>query len=339
MAGSSYPFDDGPGATITEDQWSYLMRDAVGTGVHEANTAPGPEGQELKVFSLAEPGLIYVRPGRASSSGFHYQQGAIETIAVAANASATQDRIDLMVLRLDLTTNTIALETKLGTPSDTPVAPSLAATEMSLASFRVRKSSNTVLANEVTDLRSFIGRRMTVTNLGNTGREGDIQYVPFFESWQGVVPGGFSKDFAFAEDLTDHAAASDPHPNYARDSDFTGSTVSITAASLITLNLNYGRSINLPGGFKLIHLNLYGTFNGATDQGGYTLGQIDSSAYWPSFSHFYSANQWKFQNSTDDIPLIVRVDPTGQIVADNDTFLMGASRFAISAFYFKGTGV
>lgn len=340
MTGLSYPFDSGPGASITEDQWSHLMRDAVGTGVHEAGTTPGPNGSELKVFSLAEVGLVHLNPGRATLDGFHYQQGGAEVLTVTANANVTQDRIDAVVLRLDLTTNAITIVTKLGVPDNTPVSPAISSNELLLATYRVRKNSNTVLTNEVTDKRVFVGRRITVTDMGGTGREGDIQYTPTLDKWLGVVGGGFTEAFAFNSDITAHAGASDPHPQYltAAEGNVTATTSTLTADPNVTTYTAYCRSLNLPGGYKIVNLSVYGHFDATNNQSSYIIYTIDDPNLRPNFSHRIPGHQWKFTNSSDDYPLIVRVDPSGQIRTDV-TQLMGDTNFLFHCTYFRGTGV
>jgi hypothetical protein len=337
MAGNSYPFDDGPGSTISEDQWSYLMRDAVGTGVHEGASVPGPQGAELEVFSLAEPGIVYVRSGRATISGFHYQQSGTETLAVTANANPSQSRIDAVVLRLDVDTNAIVLEIKLGTPSGTPVPPSLASNEMLLATIRVRPSTNSVLVNEVTDGRLFIGRRLQIVDVGGIGREGDIQYSPTLDTFFGVVDGGDKKQLAYYSDLTDHTAAANPHPQYAQTSGFSVTTGSLTPSPLVSTFAAYCRSLNFPGGFSLVKVYAYAHFNG-TSSDDTLLYTISSTALRPSVSLRFAGNQWRVSNSTDDYPFVIRIDPDGSIRGDQ-TWMVGDNNFVFNVDFLRGPGL
>lgn len=341
MSGLSYPFDSGPGATITEDQWSYLMKDAVGTGVHEVGTYPGPLDNQLQVFTLVEPGLLHVNPGRASINGFHYQQSGADVLTVTANPNVTQDRIDAAVLRLDLTTNGITLEAKLGSPSSSPVPPAISANELLLATFRVRSNSSSVVSGEVDDKRSFIGRRITVSDQGGTGRMGDIRYSPTLDSWSGVVEGGFTKSFAFTSDILDHTAAADPHPQYmtAAETNTTASTGTLSADPLMSTFASYHRCLNLPGGFKIVMFYYYGQFNGADQASAFTMFTMSDASMRPNFNLRYVGHQWKFSNSTDDIPLIVTVEASGAVKAGAETWLMGSAKVLVTGTYFKGTGV
>ena len=344
MAGFSYPFDSGPGSTVTEDQWSYLMRDAVGTGVHEAGKTPGPLGTELKVTSLGEGGIVYLAGGRATISGFHYQQSGSEVLTVTANSNPTLDRIDAVVLRLDLDTNTISIQTKLGSPASSPAPPAIATNELLLATYRVRKSSNLVLPNEVEDRRQFIGRRVGIVDngLNSAQREGDIEYSPTANKFYGNVDNAGSREqFAYWSDLQAHVGAADPHPQYLTEAEGFSSVSSgvITPSPTMTTFATYHRAINLPGGFKVVMFYYYGQFNGADNPGVFTIFTMSTPELRPNFSFRYAGHQYKFTNSSDDIPLVVTVNPSGSVVAGGDTWLLGGAFVLVNGMYFKGTGL
>ena len=343
MAGFSYPFDDGPGSTITEDQWSHLMMDAVGTGVHEVGEPPGPKSNELRVFSLAEPGLIYVYGGRATIQGFHYHQSGTETITVTANSNPTQDRIDAIVLRLDLATNAITLETKPGSPADNPVPPAITASELVLATFRVRKNSSLVLANEVTDRRKWVGRRMGV-GIASDFREGDVYYSPNAERWFGIDPVGSPKGLAFTSELQDHVNASDPHPQYLTSSEgnaaynVTGGSVDLSFDPLWE-NIGYTwRKLNLPGGYGIVNFYIWTKYTGVTTDESPRIGTLTNPSYYPNYTHIYVAHQWIYSNSTDDIPMLVAVNADGTVQARN-LRVMGGAFLNVGGTYFTGPGV
>jgi hypothetical protein len=338
MAGLSYPFDSGPGSTITEDQWSYLVKDSLGDGVHEDDNAP--YSGELEVFTTAEPGIINIRAGRASIDGFHYQQSGDDIIAVTANANVTLDRMDAVVLRLDLSTDAITVETKLGVPASSPSPPAIDSNEMVLALFVVPKNSSTVL--DVTDMRTYVGRRMLVSRSSNpVGRQGDLIYFPDSDRWSGVRAGAVPTPLAFEEEIDDHVAASDPHPQYMTQAE-TNSTVttgSLSFSPSVTPHASYCRAINLPGGFSIVNIYVYGTFNGADNEGAFTLCTISTTALRPNFLFRFVGHQWEFSNSTDDIPLVVGVNTDGAISSTGQTWLMGGSRILFNVTYFKGPGV
>lgn len=338
MAGSSYPFDDGPGSTITEDQWSFLMRDAVGNGVHEGlagGSGPGLESLDLRVTSLEEPGTLHLRRGRATISGFHYYQATDDVIAFNANTDPNNDRIDAVSLVLDLTANEISVVVKQGTPASTPAAPALEGShELRLAEFRVRRNANVVLSNEVTDRRSFIGRRVGFgSGMPNTAREGDITYVPQLESWLLYKADGGSTAISTAEDLATHRDSTNPHPNLLSASFF-----SITPDSLVGNIAVATRALNLPGGFKLVNLYWYAKFQGATDQSGYILGVIDDAPYRPPVTLRFPGQQFRGVNETAEYPFVARIDPDGTIRC-SDTRLMGNAWFIFNAMYFVGPGL
>jgi hypothetical protein len=341
MAGLSYPFDSGPGSTITEDQWSYLVKDSLGDGVHEDDNAP--YSGELEVFTTAEPGIINIRAGRASIDGFHYQQSGDDIIAVTANANVTLDRMDAVVLRLDLSTDAITVETKLGVPASSPSPPAIDSNEMVLALFVVPKNSSTVL--DVTDMRTYVGRRMLVSRSSNpVGRQGDLVYFPDSDRWSGVRAGAVPTTLAFEEEIDDHIAALDPHPQYWTPAEgktvASGSSGILTAAPLVTTFGAYCRGLKLPGGeFWIVHLYLNLQWNGADNPGNTTLVTINVPELRPNFSFSISGNQYEFANSTDDIPLIAAVNPSGSVQAGGNTWLMGGARLVINTQYFTGPGV
>lgn len=341
MAGFSYPFDDGPGASITEDQWSHMMRDAVGTGVHETNPSSAPLGNGLEVFSIEEPGIVRVRPGRATIDGFHYQQSGTEILAVAQNAHATQSRIDMVLLRLDLDTNEIALEVRQGANASSPVPPTVGVNELALATFRVRPNTSTILAEEVEDERVFIGRRVQLAHRAHVGNTGDIGYDSFGGRWYGVRPDGIPEAFSHRSELDAHIAAADPHPQYMTlpESTPTVITSTVTASPLVTIHATYHRALMFPGGFGIAHLYLFATFNGADNPGAFTLATISNPALRPNFSFRIVGHQWKFANSTDDWPLVGIINPTGSIQAGESPYLMGEARLLFNLTYFLGPGV
>lgn len=341
MAGLSYPFDDGPGSTITEDQWSFMMRDGIGTGVHEADPSSAPKGNGLEVFSLEEVGIVRVRAGRATINGFHYQQSGTEVIAVTANANATLSRIDAVVLRLDLETNVIALEAKQGVPASSPVPPALDANEMLLGTYRVRPSTSTVLSDEVEDGRVFVGRRLQLAHRGFVGNPGDMGYDDFAARWYGVTDEGFIEYFALTDEITAHTGAVDPHPQYTTLSEVSeiATTSNLTLSPLVTANAAYCRAINFPGGHRLVHLYFYGNYGGTDNPGNFTLFTIQNPSYRPSVTFRVAGHQYEFANSTDDIPLVVRINTTGDVSAGGDTFLMGGAQILLNTMWWVGSGV
>lgn len=97
--------------------------------------------------------------------GHFYSSTAQETLAISA--SSTNPRIDLVVLRLDPTANTIVLAVKTGTAAASPVAPALTQSdvdvyELAIAQVNIAANATTIAAGNVTDLRSFMGSQFGV---------------------------------------------------------------------------------------------------------------------------------------------------------------------------------
>ena len=95
---------------------------------------------------------IRVAVGFAIVNGYYLYQDVIKSITVTKNS--TYDRIDRVVVRLDVSNMTVSIELKQGTASSKPTAPSLTRTssiyELSLAQIYVSSSSG---ITSVTDVR------------------------------------------------------------------------------------------------------------------------------------------------------------------------------------------
>lgn len=175
MAERSYPFDSGPGATVTEDQWSKMADPWQDDGVFAlGNWIPA-----LQLTSAQEALILHIAAGEANIAGFHYELDAPKNVSFATNATANP-RLDRYVLKLDRSTNTIAFLYKQGTAAASPIAPSVYkgndAPEILIATFQVRANSSTVLPADIIDDREFAGRRIRTGESG-FGR-GNIHYRP-----------------------------------------------------------------------------------------------------------------------------------------------------------------
>lgn len=154
MAQTSWPFDN---ADTTEAQYSQLFRRLQSSGVSGA-----PSTTDLKVTGDSTGMNVKVAAGYAIVRGHAYKNDASVTLTIGT-ASASP-RIDLVVLRLDPTANTIVLAVVAGTPGASPVAPSLTQTdegtyEMAIGQVAVGASVSTISAGNVTDIRPFIGNQ------------------------------------------------------------------------------------------------------------------------------------------------------------------------------------
>lgn len=153
MAQNSWPFVGGGGTAVNEDQWSIMARFWAQSGVTDyANM--------LEVYGDSSGRQVKVKTGRACVRGHWYENTAVETVAIAANASGNP-RIDRIVLRLDPSANSIVLAVVQGTPAGSPSAPALTQTdvgtyELTLARVAVANGASTIAAGDVTDERTYV---------------------------------------------------------------------------------------------------------------------------------------------------------------------------------------
>ena len=98
---------------------------------------------------------IKIAAGQAYINGYSYENTADLQKTLTA---VTGSRIDRVVVRLDLTTRTISIAVKSGTPATTPVAPALTRTadvyELGLADIMLTAGTTTVTSAMITDLRT-----------------------------------------------------------------------------------------------------------------------------------------------------------------------------------------
>jgi len=179
MAQISYPFDGGTGATITEQQWSNM----AGIWQDDGVVAGDPSSMSLKVTTLGEPGVIYVETGQAYIAGFYYELTNQLAVGVPEN-DEDDSRIDLVILRLDKSSNGIEVAYKEGIPASSPVPPTLendsSVRELALAQIRMGPHSSSVPNTEpqLVDKRSYIGKRVRPSEDGNAVPVGNVFYKP-----------------------------------------------------------------------------------------------------------------------------------------------------------------
>ncbi|MEU1881896.1 hypothetical protein ABZ470_31740 [Streptosporangium sp. NPDC020072] len=212
MAEVSYPWDSGTGSVITEQQWSSM------SGIWQDNgiVADGPSSMALKVTTLSEPGVIYVETGEAHMVGFHYELNAQLPIAVPANSNGANSRIDLVVLRMNRDTNQIRVAYITGVPASSPVAPALTTTggiyEMALAQIQMGPNATQVPAAEpqLVDKRSFVGKRIRVTEDSTMVPVGSIYYQPSTDKFYGKASGS-PQELGGTPDLSGYALVGHNH--------------------------------------------------------------------------------------------------------------------------------
>jgi hypothetical protein len=173
MAISSFPFDS---QTSSESDWSHLFR--------YLTTMPGggiigaPDGTALKVTGDSTGMNVKVAAGTAIVRGHMIISDAVTTVTIAT-ASASNPRIDSIVLNLDPTANTITITAVTGTAGASPVAPTLTQTDtgvwqLKLADVLVGTSVTSIAPGNVTDARVFAGTDLGVWTTSNrpTGSTG-----------------------------------------------------------------------------------------------------------------------------------------------------------------------
>jgi hypothetical protein len=186
MAQTSYPFEN---ADTTEGQFSQLFRRLQSTGV-----SGSPGTTDLKAFGDSSGMNVKVPAGYAIVRGHAYNNDAQVTMTISAASSLP--RIDVLVLKLDPTANSIVLNVVAGTANASPTVPSLTQTDegvymLPLAQILVGANVTTISAGSVTDVRTFngtqFGRWTTATRPGSptVGHAGFNTTTSLPELWNG----------------------------------------------------------------------------------------------------------------------------------------------------------
>lgn len=152
MTQSSWPFET---QDTTETQYSYLFKNLKSSGV-----AGLPSTTDLKVTGDSSGMNVKVAAGFAIVRGFMYWSDAQVTNTIAASSS--NPRIDLVVLRLDPSANSIVQAVVTGTPAVTPTAPNLtqsatAVYELEIGRVTVPALATVIAAGNVSDTRPCLG--------------------------------------------------------------------------------------------------------------------------------------------------------------------------------------
>jgi hypothetical protein len=177
MAQVTYPFG---AQAVSDTQYAGLASLWQSSGV-----AGSPGETALQVYADSTGMQVKVPAGVALARGFFFTSDAEAVLPVAASES--QPRIDLVVVRVATATKTGALTVIKGTASTSPVAPAPTQTstvwDVPLAEVAVGASVATIGAGDVTDVRPFIQRRVTIGRYqGDPVKIGDLRLVD--TSWQ-----------------------------------------------------------------------------------------------------------------------------------------------------------
>lgn len=148
VALTSYPFDT---QSVSESQWGQMAQLWLGDGVL------GGVLNELAVSGYSGGMNVHVESGRCWIQGYFGENPTQQTLAIAAS-HPTSNRIDRIVLRMDLTNNQILLDVLTGAVAGSPSAPALTRTgtvwELSLAQVAVAAAATSIASGNVTDERN-----------------------------------------------------------------------------------------------------------------------------------------------------------------------------------------
>jgi hypothetical protein len=152
VAETYWPFDSGAGSASGEDRWYQMAPLWALDGV---TTSGG-----LAVTTISGRNL-QVATGSAWVHGAYYVNDAAKTLAVAANSSGNP-RIDRVVLRRDLTANTVTAAMLQGTAAASPSAPALTQSatgiwEVPIAQYRAESGFVNSDPTKLTDNRLLSG--------------------------------------------------------------------------------------------------------------------------------------------------------------------------------------
>lgn len=186
MTQTSWPFEN---ADTTETQYSYLFDRLKTSGV-----AGFPDDTALKVTAPGGTMTVQTAAGFAIVRGFMYYSDAVVTNTISASSS--NPRIDLIILRLDPSANTIVQAVLTGTPASSPSAPSLTQTttgiyEIEIGRVTVPALATTIASGNVKDTRNCLSHgvgiwtsdsRPTSPTLGRLGWSTTNQVL---EVWNG----------------------------------------------------------------------------------------------------------------------------------------------------------
>jgi hypothetical protein len=197
MGEFSAPFDTS--SITTELQWSRMARRWASDGVHTED----PASTVLKVSGSGTTSVT-VAPGMAFVNGFFYHLDTAKTLSVPANGGGAA-RVDLVVLRADMSANSVLAVYKTGGATAPPLTQvEDGVWEIPLAQCTVAAASTTVAAANVVDKRYFTSRGVlpsTVNGRPASAKntlmvEGTDLYVGDGADWKWLATAGL-KDFTY----------------------------------------------------------------------------------------------------------------------------------------------
>lgn len=152
MTQKAFPLSSSP--ILTVEEWSKIAGSWSATGVIRSIL------NELLVYADSTGMQVKVKSGAAFIKGIYYESDSEITLPIGA-ANSSNPRIDRVIIRLDLTTETIQLAVLQGVPAVSPVAPvttnNASRWEIGIAEITVSAAAVTIAANKVNDTRSHTG--------------------------------------------------------------------------------------------------------------------------------------------------------------------------------------
>jgi len=204
MAEQSFPFEN---IDTTESQFSEWATNFQETGVQGS-----PTGTELGITVTGSDLNLTVAAGQAFIRGHYYIN--TDDLVLAVTSAGVNTRIDIVVVELDPTANTIVTKIVSGTAvASDPVAPTLTQSatgiyQLPISTLTIPNSTVVITAGMLVDTRTFMGNRVgiwtTATRPANPTAYQTLGYnttIGSHESWNGTAWVGFFDPITTEGDL------------------------------------------------------------------------------------------------------------------------------------------
>jgi len=204
MAEQSFPFEN---IDTTESQFSEWATNFQETGVQGS-----PTGTELGITVTGSDLNLTIAAGQAFIRGHYYINTS--DLVLPVTSAGVNTRIDIVVVELDPTANTIVTKIVSGTAvASDPVAPTLTQSatgiyQLPIATLTIPTSTVVITAGMLVDTRTFMGHRVgiwtTATRPANPTAYQTLGYnttIESHESWNGTSWVGFFDPITTAGDL------------------------------------------------------------------------------------------------------------------------------------------
>jgi len=204
MAEQSFPFEN---IDTTESQFSEWATNFQETGVQGS-----PTGTELGITVTGSDLNLTIAAGQAFIRGHYYIN--TDNLVLAVTSAGVNTRIDIVVVELDPTANTIVTKIVSGTAvASSPTAPTLTQSatgiyQLPIATLTIPTSTVAITAGMLLDTRTFMGNRIgiwtTATRPANPTAYQTLGYnttIGSHESWNGTAWVGFFDPISTEGDL------------------------------------------------------------------------------------------------------------------------------------------